>query len=366
MRKMKKVMAAMLAATMTMSMGMTAFAEEQQYENMTEVQLKKTYKLTNVETTNPAETFGFGALTCTDVRNAGSDVTTATAPVPTINSVSYTTGEATTDGVEKTFTITLPTKEDGSSKYTSVGEYYYEFTETDNNTAGVTYRTTPIKLKVTVIEQGGQKRIAAIHTEGDNEAKSDSFDNVYSAGSLKVTKNVTGLLGDKQKIFEVKVKFTAPSGDTVNGDITYTDLNGEHTIAGDTDTKTEGIQGWTTQEVTIKVKDTTTVTFTNVPYGVSYEVVEKDYSSDGYDAPDYDAETVETAEIVNEDGSKTSVEINAKGVIDSSAESVSITNNKGGTVDTGISLDNVPYILLLAIAVLGMFGFVSKKRSSEF
>ena len=44
---------------------------------------------------------------------------------------------------------------------------------------------------------------------------------------------------------------------------------------------------------------------------------------------------------------------------------MTITNNKGVEVDTGISLDNMPYIMMLAMAALGTLGFVSKKRKEE-
>ena len=47
-------------------------------------------------------------------------------------------------------------------------------------------------------------------------------------------------------------------------------------------------------------------------------------------------------------------------------DAVVITNNKGVVVDTGISLDNMPYIMVLALLALGLVGFVSKKRSMEF
>lgn len=332
---MKKILSLALALVLVLSMSIVAFAaegEETTYTDMSTVTLTKEYKLTNTGTTSPAETFSFSTLTCTNVTDAADSVTTENAPVPTIASVSYTAGEAGGENAKKNITITLP-------EYTSVGIYTYTFTETDGGTAGVTYRSDAITLVVTVIEQDGKVRVAAVHTEGEGEAKSGEFNNEYSAGSLSVKKTVTGIMGDQQKEFTVKVTFTAPEGDTVREAITYVDGTETKTIAAG--------EGWTgSKEVEITLKHNETVTFTNIPYGVTYTVVENDYTDEadgGYDAAFYDFD-----------------DTNKK--IDSASENVTITNNKDGEIDTGISMDSMPYILLLAVACMGLVVFISKKR----
>lgn len=326
---MKKLISLALALVLVLSMSTVAFAQAE-YNDMSAVTLTKEYTLTNSGTISPAETFTFSTLTCTNVTDAADGVTTENAPVPKIaNGVSYTAGEASGEGAKKNITITLPT-------YASVGIYTYTFTETDGGTAGVTYRPDAITLVVTVIEQDGKVRVATVHTEGEGEAKSREFNNEYSAGSLSVKKTVTGIMGDQQKEFTVKVTFTAPEGDTVREAITYVDGTETKTIAAG--------EGWTgSKAVEITLKHDETVTFTNIPYGVTYTVVEDDYTADGYDAASYNFD----------DNNKK---------IDSSSENVTITNNKDGKIDTGISMDSMPYILLLAVACIGLFGFISKKR----
>ena len=169
---MKKFVAILL--TLMLVLGMTAAVAEpvttdNPYTDMPTITLTKTYNLTNAGTISPAETFAFTALTCTDVADAGVGVTKENAPVPTIGDVAYAQGEAGSSTATKEITITLP-------EYTAVGKYTYTFSEINKGTAGVTYRPDAIKLVVTVIEQNGKVRVAAVHTEKEG-AKSGNFEN---------------------------------------------------------------------------------------------------------------------------------------------------------------------------------------------
>jgi pilin isopeptide linkage protein len=335
---MKKFLSMLLAVVLVLSLGTVAFAdgETKTYTDQSTVTLTKTYNLEGAGT-SPTETFSFSTLKCTSVTDAAAGVTTDNAPVPTIDTVKFEAGAAgdTTKGVQ-TATITLPT-------YTSVGVYTYTFTETDNKTAGVTYRSDAIKLVVTVIEQDGKVRVAGVYTESSGE-KSGEFENTYSAGSLNVTKTVTGPLGDKTKEFNVTVTFTAPKDKTVNSTITYVD---------GTDSKTIVPENWTNGVATaeITLKDAETVSFTNIPYDVTYTVVEDDYTGDGYDSAKYayvDETTTATTKI-----------------IDSAKETATITNNKGADPDTGITLDSMPYVVMLVVVCAGLFVVLAKKRAAR-
>ena len=79
---------------------------------------------------------------------------------------------------------------------------------------------------------------------------------------------------------------------------------------------------------------------------MTYTVVEENYSNDGY--------TTTTTY---------SDEVNKK--IDSNHDTVTITNHKEVTVDTGIMLDSLPYVLLLTVCVVCMVAFFVKKRSAR-
>ena len=158
--------------------------------------------------------------------------------------------------------------------------------------------------------------------------------NTYSAGSLSVSKKVEGNLGDKKKDFNVTVTFTAPEGKTVAGAITWTD--------GETAGSATFTDGEATARITLNHDET--VTFTNIPYGVTYTVVEDDYTGEGYDAAKYSE---------------------FDGEINSAKDEVTITNNKGAEIDTGITTDSMPCIVLMGIVVLAGVAMIAKRRAAN-
>ena len=339
---MKKLLSLALALIMVLSLSVAVAAEE--HTDMETVTISVTYNETNEDTTSPAEEFAF-TIANDSVTNAASGVTKENMPTPTVGSVMYAAGDAGNAGtMTKNVTIDLP------DNYTSVGIYTYTITPTSGTTAGVTYWTRPIKLVVTVIQDANNRlRVAAVHTENgynvtaEDATKSDDIIYTYSAGSLAVKKLVTGNLGDRDKEFNVTVTFTAPANEKVKSVISYTDGTA----------KTIETSKWTEKNgsnqavVTITLKHNETVTFTNIPYGVTYEVKEADYTSEAngkYDAAKYDF--TDTAK-----------------KIDTASDTVTITNNKNSAVDTGIVLDSLPYVLLIAVAVVGVVIFTARKRS---
>lgn len=195
-------------------------------------------------------------------------------------------------------------------------------------------------MVVTVIEQDGLIRVAAVHTETpvstDPGKKSDEIANTYSAGSLQITKTVTGNMGDKTKYFDVTVTLT---GET---DKTYAESYG--VTGGSYESNPDAIEIGT--PTTFKIRHGETITIANLPYGVTYDVEEADYTGgkDRYDPAAY---------TFSDDANKK---------IDSELDTVTITNNKGAEIDTGVTLDAAPYFVLLAVAAVGMFLLLSKKR----
>ena len=347
----KRIFALALALCLILCLSISAFAEEKVYDDMSSVTLTKVYEAANSNTTSPEETFGFGEWVCTGIESAGVNPDTGKVvtkddkdlPMPTIASVYYDEGDA---GVEakktKEITITLP-------RYNAVGVYIYQVYENDNGTAGVTYRKDPITLKVTVIEQNNKIRVAAVHTEGSGETKSDTFTNTYSAGKLSISKTVTGNLGDKLKEFEFTVTFTKPEGKTVKSNISY------KTRATEQDPTTISQSDWNSDGTLVKkiyLKNGETIEFTNIPYGVSYTVSET-------------ADANYTTKINNVDKTATDGKISTDGKIEAAETTVAFENRRDGNVDTGVYMDSLPYILALAVALGGAVVLFTRKRHIE-
>lgn len=312
--KAEKLLAGVLSISLAMGVSvMPAFAASgETYADMDSVVIKKNYELANEGTFSPAETFSFD-IEADNVTDASDDITPENMPMPTIGTVSYRRGEAGSTTKTKEIKIDLP-------KYDSVGVYTYIIHEAAGNSAGVTYYGDAILLRVTVIEQDGKLRIAAVHTEdpeSTGEGKKDDFDNFYSAGELEVHKDVEGIMGNKDKYFEFTVQLTGEEGKTYQD--SYAITGGSY----DANPASIKIKPGETTEATFYLKDGDTIHIENLPYGVEYQVSE---------TPVADYVTTETG---------------TEGEVDEAVEQANFTNTKGGTVDAGVALESAPYLFTL-------------------
>ena len=311
--KIEKLLAGVLSISLAMGVSvMPAFAASgETYADMDSVVIKKNYELANTDTISPEETFTFtiDPVTVTDA----SEGIEAADYRPIVGDVTYAQGEAGSASKTKKIEIKLP-------EYDSVGVYTYIIHEVEGNSAGVTYYGDAILLRVTVIEQDGKLRIAAVHTEdpeSTGEGKKDDFDNLYSAGELEVHKDVEGIMGNKDKYFEFRVQLTGEEGKTYQDSYAIT---GGSYDANPTSIK---IRPGETTEATFYLKDDDTIHIENLPYGVEYKVSE---------TPVADYVTTETG---------------TEGEVDEAVEQANFTNTKGGTVDAGVVLDSAPYLFTL-------------------
>lgn len=274
----------------------------------------------------------------------------------TIGTAKYTQG-AVTDKTGTTNKVTVAVPD--AAAYDSVGYYYYQFKETTGNTAGVTYDTAVKTFRVAVINGVNGFEISSVlfYTGTDVNTKTDNVTNEYSAGTLTINKVVTGNMGDKTKEFTVYVTFKAPENKEIKAPISIatTGANSPQNSATADIAQDKG-----KASATITVKDGTTVTFTNIPKGVTYTVVEtpaKGYTA-SYTATSNNGNVDNTTGVT---GTITTENNNA----DYMEQTVTITNNKGITIDTGIFVSNLPYLLALAgIAAAALLFFAGKKRHS--
>lgn len=328
MKRVKRLFACLLALTMMLGLSATAFAAEtagkvQKPANGGTVTFEKEYKLVG-DGISPAETFKF-TIAKAGVENGGVDA--ESQGTPTVGDVAYEEKGATTAGNKQEVTVTLPT-------YTSVGVYSYTITETKGTTAGVAYDSAPVTMKVTVIDNNGTLEIAAVSFTKAGKKLGDeaAFTNTYTANKLSISKTVAGNLGDKSKYFDFTVTLEGEEGKT------YT-LPATITGGSDGSEKKESvtISGTTT----FKLKHGDTITIENLPAGVTYKVEEATPS-------DYTAEST-----------------GADGTMDAEAKTAAFTNTKTGDIDTGVYLDNLPYLLVFAGVLAIAAVFVVRRRRFE-
>ena len=344
---MKKLVAMMLALAMVLAMtaaladdaNITGYVDPDNktsnVDNGGTFVLTKTLTVTNDDTLFPA-----GALTFSVAKgNAyGDEDKTVSITNPDGAAVSL---EAYTEGAEDAdLTVTLPT-------YTEPGIYYYTITET-STTAGVTVMPSPLCMKVTVIQDPAetdskQLMVAGIAIrEGEGEVdegtKIDEIDNTFDAGTLEVEKIITGNAADLASTWDFTVTFANPQGKTSLSTITYTVAGGaEQTIAA----------ADLTTPVTFTLGHQDKAIFTNIPYGVTYSIVETDANKDGY-----------TTDRATSDAPVT-------GSIAAASKTETVTNSKSVDVDTGITLESVPYIMIMMIAMAGAAMMIARKRREE-
>ena len=332
---MKKLFAILLTLVFVMSMGSAVFATDPDptstptYSDSSPITINKALTASPVGS-NPAETFNFTIGNGTGIR----DGVTLTAPAfnPATFSITVLKGEAT--GLINTI---------GFPVFDEVGEFTYEVKETSGTTAGFNYDTNTYFLKITVINNPAfdptlepsvtnPKFLRVLTLYDGKDVKTDSFQNTFDAGDLTIKKESVGNFADPDDTFTVTVTLTPKTDFVLNDDVI--EATGSDSYA----------QNDTTGVVTIKytVKHGSVFTITDIPYDVTYTVVES-ANTKNY--------------VLSYDGNET-------GEIDDASIETMITNTRNKEIDTGISLDSLPYILLLLAAAIGMGVLLMKKRKN--
>lgn len=316
---MKKLLVIMLVLAMVFGMSGVAFATEVSptYEDCEDVPIKKDVTLGNPGTVNPAETFEFAVGEGEGLRDGKS----ISAPAFETAAFTINVGQNGTTG---SYDLQLP-------EFTQVGVYTYSITEQGGNTAGMAYSGETNNLVVTVINNPtGDGFLRVVTIAGAEGNKVDAFTNTFNAGDLTINKVITGNFVDPDDEFTITVTVTPDEGKVIN----------EIPIVWNTDDVTVANGIYT---AVYKLTGGNSVTIENLPYDVSYEVVETKDSR--YDEPEYDD--------------------NADRDMDAAAIETTITNNRDTDVQTGVNLDNLPYIIILIGAIGGLFVFTIRKRFAK-
>lgn len=318
---MKKLIALVLVLTLVLSIGALAFAVDPiVYEDSSKVTIDKRLTLTNEGTVNPEETFSFTIGAGTGERDGVS----ITAPVfnPDIFTIEVLEGAA-----QGSTDITLP-------KFTQVGVYTYPVTETTGTTAGMRYDSVEYYLAVTVIKAPeGDEFIRVLTLVDENGIKNDAFKNEYSAGDLTVYKVIDGNYADPNDEFEITVTVTPEAGKVINAET----ISWNTAAANVSGPNSDGVY-----TATYTLKGGESFTIENLPYNVTYEVEE---TNSGEYVVTYDN--------------------NKLGEFNAATIGTTITNTRNTVIETGINLDNLPYVLILVGAAAGLVAFTIKRRPSS-
>ncbi len=233
------------------------------------------------------------------------------------------------------------------------GLYHFTIKEVAGDTQGVTYSGTSTELKISVLvifdETDPTKLVVpkdgyGVTAVGENKEKVDEIANQYEVANLTITKAVSGNLGNKNRSFPVDVTFTAT--DNVRSDIT---------ITGEFENKVETIAApWTGEKkVTVYVKDKSEIVFQNIPLNVTYTVVENKEATQHLDAASDEPNNLDAYKVSGETEGAVTLTEDAK---------VELKNEKNIEIDTGVSMATVPYIMILALVLIGAAMMIIRKR----
>lgn len=331
---MKKILATILALTLVLSMSAVAFAEEDKWDG--------TYTATD------ATTFNEIVKTYTSENNVIVNETlsftsTAQTTNPDGGSVNLNVDDLEVSSLNPgTLAVTIPS-------LSKAGIYEWTIKETAGNTAGVTYSTAEVHVIVLVEYDNTNHALMIANTTSyiklENGEKAKTFDNTFKSGSFTVAKNVEGNMANENDEFEIIVTLTStkPIGTNV-------------TLAGTTVTPEQ----WTNNEGSYTYTSTLNYseisgakTFSDIPVGVTVTV------SENTDNAKMGGYTYTSTKVGDSDFTNLTV-------ADDTAANIVVTNTKTQTIDTGISTDSLPYVMLLGVvALVGVVMFIKRRAYND-
>lgn len=369
----KKVLAVVAAGAMTMGMAMPTFAAEG--GKVTEAYVSKTY---NTEV-GKAEKFSF---TATQVK-AGTGIITKDANV-SIPDISFT--------AEQTGTTKQRAKVNFST-FPEAGEYEYTVTETqtadpavaDGEHEKMIMSKAEYTMDVYVIEntegnlvidniivkkmkddKGDDAQGTKVTDIGDTDTSGFNFTNTYvqeagtgtnpttpdpdytNYGSLNVSKTIdaNGGTADTDKQFDFTATFKFPAG---------TDAATLGGVKGNGATITIGQDG----TYSFKLKTTESMKFTGVPVGTEIAVTESGTANYKGSAAVVINGTTQDTVTATKYGE--AIEVSGKS-LGQKKNTVDVTNTYNYVPTTGIIMNTLPYVLMIALCGVALIAFVGFKR----
>ena len=352
--KLKKFFAGIVAAAMMLTVGATAvFADVGTTTPVTNdgngtFTITKKYTVANENTFAPAETFKLeqtdksGKQMSVSYDGKVPDLKTVTGESNGIVGVVNFATESSNEQTEN-FTIGLP-------KYDGVGVFTYTLKEVSATNAGILNdgRTFTVTVYATQGDNGIETGVT-VHEGTSKGTKVTSINNKFQAGALTIHKDVKGSMGDKA--YEFPFTVTLSSAKPVTATLR---VNGETSTVKFKKASEDATEY--TATVPFKLSNDGNYTISNIPYDVTYTVSE-DGETNGKLTVGSDENAVEyNVKYSDNNGSK----------VEGATATVNVTNTAGNAlIDTGVILDNAPYIALLAIVAIGGVALVLNKRRRD-
>jgi pilin isopeptide linkage protein len=313
----------------------------------------------------------------TTISFASSDLT---------NKVAATDGTSTST-ITKTGTFTLPT-------FTTTGIYRYSVKEVvpdaNNGKSYITYDSTTYRVDLYVTSKTvdnkeviGVSSIVAVDVQSEGSKDNIVFENTLSSSGLTIKKEIDGSGKEASRDFVFYMKIPV-GGDNLNLQANTQIKGTKHDVNGGESTVTITVNGNRDDYVVVTrnedgtftpgtdgacqftLKGGESITFDDLPVGMIFYVTEGNYSADGYvtTASYTGGTTGDKHENSASFADMTVSGVQAKGTISSGTNTMTFTNKKDINPDTGISVDFIPYVVVMLLAVAGCVLFVCKKRSN--
>lgn len=262
----------------------------------------------------------------------------------------------------KVFTAKFWVKEPGDSEYTQVDAKNYLTGSSIAKTTKATIGSTKTVDGVTYVLDGWYPENANGGAYGSTKIADDKWNyspseaeladgtvNFYAhysptITSIKLKKLVTGSMGDKQKEFHFTISIKKD-----NKNVTFKIGNASETGSA-----------------TVDLANNKESTLTEIPVGADVTITEDDYSGSGY-TTSYQIDNVGNNTDANgEENSRVAEMSNIQAKDNASAHEVVFTNNKEAIPDTGITIDSLPFITLLAFSIAGGIFYLLCRYKKRF
>lgn len=162
-----------------------------------------------------------------------------------------------------------------------------------------------------------------------------------SVTSVKVAKQVTGNFGDKNREFKFEITFTDANGKALR--LVQTDKAPTYSITSDTTVGGE--------KLTVLMKDKDEITVNNVPIGGTLVVTETEAS--GYQT------SYKIGETESKEGNV------ARYIVPENGGTITFINHRNVSPDTGVLVDSLPYILMIACVAGAAALFLIRRRKNR-